>query len=197
MASRGFTEGQNLAIEYRRIDQGEPAAFAGAAELIRWKADVLVATGAEISLKAAIAASPSVPIVFTANNYDPIGRGYVKSLAQPGGNFTGLFYRQPELAGKQLELLAEAFPDRTRVGAFWDSFSADQFSMADSTANALRLELRAHKLENPPYDFAAAFRETAQKGAQMLLVLSSPHLPRIAGRSPTLRFGTASRPCSS
>jgi putative tryptophan/tyrosine transport system substrate-binding protein len=170
----GFTEGQNLALEYRAIDQGEQATFAGAAELVRWKADLLVASGPEISLKAALAASSSIPIVFTANNYDPIARGYVESVARPGGNITGVFYRQPELASKQLELLADAFPGRTRVAALWDSYSADQFGAADRTAKAMRLELSSHKLENPPYDFLAAFRDVAKAGGEMLLVLSSP-----------------------
>ena len=90
--------------------------FAGANDLVAAKADVLVASGAELALQAADAARPPVPIVMLANNFDPIARGYVKSLSHPGGNITGLVYRQPELAAKQLELLAQAFPGRTRVG---------------------------------------------------------------------------------
>ena len=91
----GFTEGQNVIVEYRRTDEGVPKAFTGANEFVAAKADVLVANGPEISLQAATAARPAVPIVMLANNYDPFARGYVKSLAQPGGNVTGLFYRQP------------------------------------------------------------------------------------------------------
>ena len=174
----GFTEGQNLTIEYRSLDKGEPAALAAAAELIRWKADVLVTTGPEIGVKAAVAASPSVPIVMLATNYDPIAQGYVTSVARPGGNITGLFYRQPELAGKQLELLAEAFPNRTRLGTLWDSLSAEQFKMAERIAKSMRLELISHKLENPPYDFDAAIRDIAEHAPQMLLVLSSPLFTR-------------------
>ena len=171
----GFTQGQNLAIEYRRIDVPEPVAYANAEELVRWKPDVLVSIGPELALKAARAATTSVPIVFTANNYDPIARGYVQSLARPGGNVTGMFYRQPELAGKQLELLVESFPDRRRVAALWDSLSADQFSVAASAAKAMRLDLSSHRLDNPPYDFAASFRDIARAGAQAVLALSSSH----------------------
>ena len=128
----GFTEGQNLVVEYRRTDEGLPKAFTGANEMVAAKADVLVANGPEIALQAATAARPAVPIVMLANNYDPFARGYVKSLAQPGGNVTGLYYRQPELAVKQLELLVEAFPERTRVAVLWDLASTRPVQCASS-----------------------------------------------------------------
>src|SRR2546430_2829444 len=170
----GFTEGQNLVVEYRRTDEGMPKAFIGANEMVAAKADVLVANGPEISLQAATAARPAVPIVMLANNYDPFARGYVKSLAQPGGNITGLYYRQPELAVKQLELLVEAFPERTRVAILWDPVSADQLSAIERAEQSMRLSLRSLKLENPPYDFDAVFRTVVRGEAQMLHVLSSP-----------------------
>jgi putative ABC transport system substrate-binding protein len=170
----GFTEGQNLIVEYRRTDEGMPKAFTGANELVAAKAQVLVASGPEIALQAAAAARPPVPIVMLANNYDPFERGYVKSLAQPGGNITGLFYRQPELVVKQLELLVEAFPERTQLGVLWDSGSADPHTSAERAAQSMRLSVRALKLENEPYDFDAAFRTLAQDGVQMLHVLSTP-----------------------
>ena len=62
-----------------------------------------------------------------ANNYDPIERGYVKSLSHPGGNITGVFTRQPELAEKQIELLHQTFPAAARFAMFWNSDLADQF----------------------------------------------------------------------
>jgi putative tryptophan/tyrosine transport system substrate-binding protein len=102
----GFREGHNLVVEYRRMDEGTAKAFAAANELIAAKSEVLVADGPELSLQAAMAARPPVAIVMLANNYDPIARGYVSSLAHPGGNVTGVFYQQPELSVKQLELLA-------------------------------------------------------------------------------------------
>jgi putative tryptophan/tyrosine transport system substrate-binding protein len=170
----GFTNGQNVVVEFRRIDEGVAKAFASANELAAARTNVLFAFGPELALQAAAAVRPPVPIVILAANYDPIARGYVKSLAHPGGNVTGIVSRQPELAAKQLELLTEAFPDRTRVGALWDAQSADQFSAAQSAAQSMRLSLRSLKLENPPYDFAAAFRTLMQDDAQALLVLSSP-----------------------
>ena len=170
----GFAEGRNLAVERRRIDQGGVKAFIGANELVAWKADVLVVSGAEIGLQAAAAARPAVPIVVMANNFDPIARGYVATLSHPGGNITGLFYRQPELAAKQLELLVEAFPERKVVAALWDEDSSDQFEAASNAARAMGLKLVPYKLEKMPYDWVAAFSSVANSGAQMLIVLSGP-----------------------
>jgi putative ABC transport system substrate-binding protein len=169
----GFTEGHNLVVEYRRMDEGTPKAFAAANELGAAKVEVLVADGPEISLQAAAAVRPAVPIVMLAINYDPIAGGYVSSLAHPGGNVTGVMFRQPELSVKQLELLAEAFPDRTRVGALWDLLSADQFAAAERAARSMHLSLRPLKLESPPYDFDRAFQMMVQDEVKMLLVLSS------------------------
>ena len=180
----GFSEGQNLSVDLRWASQDARGPFPVAAELIRSKVDLIVVDGPEIVLQAAIAASRTIPIVMLATNYDPIERGYVNSLARPGGNITGVFLRQPELAAKQVELLTQAFPDKTRLAILWDTGSADQFSAAQRTARSLGLELRTLRLENPPYDFDAAFQTLVKDGPQVLLVLSSPlftpHQPRIA-----------------
>jgi putative ABC transport system substrate-binding protein len=169
----GFSEGQNLIVEHRRVDDPR-GTFVAAAELMRAQVDLIVAQGPEVALQAVVGASRSIPIVLQAINYDPIERGYVASLARPGGNITGLFFRQAELAAKKVELLAQAFPERTRLGVLWDALTADEFSAAERAAKSLHLELRPLKLETAPYDFTAAFRTIAQDGAQMLLVLSSP-----------------------
>ena len=170
----GFTEGQNLAVEFRRMDEGVPKAYAAANELVAAKIHVLLVSGAEIGLQAAAATRPSTPIVVMANNYDPIARGYVNSLSRPGGDITGLFFRQPELAAKQLELLIEAFPDRKRIAVLWDELSAEPFEIAERRAKEISLSLRSIKLGNPPHDWDAAFRAVEREQAEMLLVLSSP-----------------------
>jgi putative tryptophan/tyrosine transport system substrate-binding protein len=169
-----FVEGRNLLVESRPAGESVPRVFAAANELVAWKADVLFAFGPELALQAAAAARPPVPIVMGAANFDPIAKGYVQSLARPGGNVTGIISRWPELAAKQIELLQEAFPDRNRLGVLWDTQSADQFRAAESEAKARRLVLRPLKLENPPYDFTAAFHTLAQDDVQMLIVSSSP-----------------------
>jgi len=107
----GFNEGQNLVIEAVNSDQDAQRVSAETADLVRSNVDLLVAIGPEIALQAALAASRTIPIVMWAINFDPIARGYVKSLARPGGNVTGVVSLQTELAGKQVELLTQAFPE--------------------------------------------------------------------------------------
>jgi putative ABC transport system substrate-binding protein len=173
LRENGFTEGQNLVIEYRRSDDPRGISVAGA-ELLRAHLDLIVAQGPEVALQAVIEASQTIPIVLQAINYDPIGRGYVASLAHPGGNITGLFYQQAELAAKKVELLTQALPGRTSLGVLWDALVTDEFEAAQIAAKALGLELHSVKLEQPPYNFPAALQAIARTGAQMLLVLSSP-----------------------
>ena len=171
----GFSEGQNLAIEAVRTDQDAKRVFAETADLVRSNVELLVAIGPEVVLQAAMAASRTIPIVTLAINFDPIAHGYVKSLVRPGGNVTGVVSLQTELAEKQVELLTQAFPERTRVAVLWDENSADMFASAERQARSLRLDVRSLKLENPPYDFDAAFRSLAEDSPQMLLVLSSQY----------------------
>ncbi len=116
----GFNDGQNLTIGFVRNDQDAQKLFAETADLVRSKVELLVTTGSETALQAAMAASPTIPIVMWAINFDPIAKGYVKSLARPGGNVTGIVSLQTELAAKQVELLTEAFPERTRLAVLWD-----------------------------------------------------------------------------
>ena len=79
-----------------------------------------------------------------------------------------------ELAAKQLGLLVEAFPDAKPIAALWEQASAEQFDAAQRAAQSMHIDLRSYKLENPPFDFDAAFRAIAQDGSRMVLVLSGP-----------------------
>jgi putative ABC transport system substrate-binding protein len=189
----GFEKGKNITINYQLVADPR-GTFVAAAELMRSPPDLIWANGPEVALQAVVGASGFIPIVILAVNYDPIERGYVSSLSHPGGNITGVFYRQPELAVKQLELLTQAFPNATQLGVVWDVLSADQFAAAEPVARARQLALQPLKLEKPPYDFAAAFRTLADGGAQMVLVLSSPffseHRPQIAEASRAHRLPT-------
>jgi putative ABC transport system substrate-binding protein len=174
LRKRGFIDGRNLAVEFRSTRQEPRQLFADVADLVRSDVDLIVASGPDVAVKAVLAASRTIPIVMWANNFDPIAHGYVQSLARPGGNVTGVFTRQPELAAKQVELLKETFPERTRLTALWDALSADQMDGAERAAKSLQLTVLAIKLENPPYDIAAVFRRVVESRPQMLLVLSSP-----------------------
>jgi ABC-type uncharacterized transport system substrate-binding protein len=174
LRKRGFIDGRNLAVEFRSTQQEPGRLFADVADLVRSDVDLIVASGPDVAVKAALAASRTIPIVMWANNFDPIAHGYVQSLARPGGNVTGIFTRQPELAAKQVEILKETFPDRTRLTVLWDRLSADQMEGAERAAKSLQLARVAIKLENPPYDIPAVFRRVAKSQPQMLAVLSSP-----------------------
>jgi putative ABC transport system substrate-binding protein len=169
----GFREGQHLSIHYQSVDDPR-GPFVIAAELMRSQPDLIVATGPETALQAVVGASGFVPVVMIAVNFDPLARGYISSLARPGGNITGLVFQQLELAEKQVELLTQAFPDRTRLAVLFDGQSADQFAAAGRAAKTLNLQVQALRLENPPYDFDATFRSALSGGAQIVLVLSSP-----------------------
>jgi putative tryptophan/tyrosine transport system substrate-binding protein len=194
MRKLGFSDRHNLSMNYLSSNQPSPQLLAGLTELVRAKPDVIVVSGAEEQLQTVLAASRTIPIVIFANNYDPIERGYVKMLAQPGGIVTGVFTRQPELAEKQVELMTQAFPERTRLGVLWDNQTFDQFSAAERRALALGRELHAVRLESLPYDFNAAFRTLADGSPQMLLVLSSPlfasYQPMIAELALQYRYPT-------
>jgi ABC-type uncharacterized transport system substrate-binding protein len=170
----GFIEGQNLIVTYGAVNdpRGLPVV---ATELMQAQPELIVVSGTEPMLQAVRAVSDTIPIVLVAVNFDPIARGYVASLARPGGNITGVVFQQLELAQKQVELLTQAFPGKTHLAALFDAQTADQFSAAERSAKSLNLQIRGHKLETPPYNFDAAFRSIVAGGAQMVLVQSSPH----------------------
>ena len=174
LARLGYREGDNLTVLFQTSMHDASVLAAKAREMADAKVDALVSLGTEGALKAVVGASKTIPIVFVANNFDPIATGYVQSLAKPGGNVTGLFLRQTELAEKQVELLAEACPDRKRLAILWDAVSTDQFAPAEARAKLLGREVQSLKMENPPYDLDAAFRKLGDSGSQMLLALTSP-----------------------
>jgi putative tryptophan/tyrosine transport system substrate-binding protein len=130
----GFVEGQNLIVTYGAVDDPRGLAVV-AAELMQVQPELIVVSGTEPMLQSVRAASQTVPIVLIAVNFDPIARGYVASLARPGGNITGVVFQQLELAQKQVELLTQAFPGKTHLAALFDAQSADQFSAAERPAH--------------------------------------------------------------
>jgi putative ABC transport system substrate-binding protein len=172
--AQGFGLGRNLFVEMRWADEDIRGPVSVAAELAKSNVDLMVVEGAEANLKAAIAASPTIPIVITGTNYDPIARGYINSLARPGGNITGVSVQRAETAAKQVDLLTQAFPGRTQLGILWDADSADQFGAAEQAAKSLGLETHGYKFEQTPYDADAAFRALVGRSVEMLLVQSSP-----------------------
>ena len=175
MKKSGFSAGQNLTIEVVRTDQDSQRLFAETADLVRSNVELLVAEGSEIVLKAALAASRTIPIVILATNYDPIARGYVKSLAQPGGNITGIVFLQTELAAKQVELLAEAFPDRSRLAVLYDEEFGRPVCRCGASGEIAALGRPVAETGEPALRFRCSIPEPRQGSPQMLLVLSSQY----------------------
>src|SRR5437899_5292863 len=114
----GYVEGQNIAIEWRWT-YGEPERLPDiAAELVRLRVDVIVAN-INPAIQAAQKATKTIPIVMMLS-VDPVGLGFVASLARPAGNITGMTTQAPELAGKRLQFLKEATLRLSRVAVLWD-----------------------------------------------------------------------------
>src|SRR5438105_3870550 len=101
----GYVEGKNIVIEWRSAEGKLDRLSELAAELVRLKVDVIV-TGGPLPTRAAKEATVTLPIIMAFNN-DPVGLGFIRSLARPGGNITGLSALTPEISGRQLELLRE------------------------------------------------------------------------------------------
>jgi putative tryptophan/tyrosine transport system substrate-binding protein len=175
MRELGYVEGQNLTIDFVNLN-GQIERYGEATkEVVRRKADIIIATGPERGLTSAIAATDTLPIVMIAVDYDPFARGYVQSLARPGGRVTGVFFQQIELAVKRLQLMKEALPDVAAATVFWNATSADQWRATQSAAETLGLKLSGVELGNPPYDYEKALAAQAPADhRRILMVLSSP-----------------------
>src|SRR5271169_2351224 len=133
MAELGYRDGANFIMDYVQIPSVSEAEYkAGYLKLIERGVDIIVSGGPEISLRAAMAAAGTRPIVMVAIDYDPLARGYVKSLAWPGGNVTGVFLEQIELAEKRVQVLQDAVPNLRGVTGFWDAASADQWKATEA-----------------------------------------------------------------
>ncbi len=172
----GYVEGKNIVIEYRYAEGKLERLPDLAAELVRLKVDVIVTAGP--ALLAAKKASATIPIVF-GNAADPVGSGLVSSLARPGGNITGLSVMSPDLDGKRLELLKEAFPKVVRVAFLWQSGgdTRENLALTDMEAAAKALGVKLQSLEVRSLDdFDSAFARAKREGAQALITLPNPLL---------------------
>ncbi len=174
MHELGYVEGRNLVTLFRSGEGHAELLPRIAAELVEEHPEVLVAVGPEATLRAVHAATTSIPIVMVAIDYDPVAHGYAAGLARPGGNITGIFAQQIELAAKRLELLVEAVPAVKRIGVLSDEFSVDQLRAAESEAARLGFVLDTAELHNPPYDFAPAIATFRDRGVGAVLTLMSP-----------------------
>ena len=142
----GYVEGQNVVLELR-FGEGKAEQFPIlAAELVRLKVDVIVALTNPV-IDAVRQATQTIPIIMPAAS-DPVGAGFVASLARPGGNITGLTGYSPELNGKRLEILKEAFPKLSRVALLLSpNFPGSTLDLKETESAARALGLRMQPLE--------------------------------------------------
>jgi putative tryptophan/tyrosine transport system substrate-binding protein len=169
----GYVEGQNLALDYVNPERQAGGAAGAIEQLLRRKVDIILATY-ESTLKAALATSITVPIVMVAVDYDPLALGYVKSLARPGGNVTGLYLQQLDLAEKRVELLTQALPSVRAVTVFWDAVSEDQWKATSSAATRFGLQAVGVELRDQPYNYEKALAQAPPDNRGVVIFELSP-----------------------
>jgi putative ABC transport system substrate-binding protein len=180
-----WIEGRNIVIE-RRFSAGNFDRLREfAAELVRLKVDAIVAV-ASAGTQAAKDATASIPICFV-NAGDPVGQGFVMSLARPGGNVTGVsFDASPDITAKQLQLILETVPKASRVAVLWNPtspFLRSYWSVAQAAAPALGVVLQSLEVQDAS-QYETAFKAIGRDRADALVVLSDSfatfHRARIA-----------------
>jgi len=166
----GYIEGKNIVIEWRFAEGKRDHVPALAAELVRLKVDIIVSDSATTT-RALKEATSTIPVVMT-NDGDPVGQGFVASLAHPGGNITGLSTLSPELSGKRLELLKETVSKLSRVAVFGTSTSASnalELRELELAAGAFGLKLQYFDVLAPK-DIETAFRTAAKERSGAVLM---------------------------
>jgi putative ABC transport system substrate-binding protein len=174
LAVEGWSVGKNVSFEYRNAN-GDPSKFAeAAAELAGLKVDVIFAVSAP-AVRAAYAATRTIPIVAQDFTTDPVAKGYAESYSRPGGNVTGVFLDAPEFAGKWFDLLKAMVPGVSRVCVLWDpSPGPTHLQAVRNVARSLGVKLQVLEVRKPD-DIGRAF--SALRGRpQALIILPSPML---------------------
>jgi putative ABC transport system substrate-binding protein len=187
----GYIEGQNVAIEYRGADEQDARLPELATELVRLPLDLVVAE----TLIAAIAlkrASDTMPIIFVYGG-DPVGQGVVASLAQPGGNITGLAGLAPETSGRRLELLQGTVPPGTLVALVTtpsNPVTGSAYRDAEAAARAIGVPIMSLPVQGPD-DWDRAFEVVSSARPGALLTLCDPLTP--SRREGVVAFGDRTR----
>ena len=188
----GYVESKNIVIEWRHHEGKLDRLPALAAELVRLKVDIIIAVGPPAA-RAAKEATNTIPIVMMQVG-DPVGSGFVASLARPGGNITGLSSLAPELSGKRLELLKEIVPKLSRVAVFGTSTSPDNAQSlreVELAAGALKVQLQYLDVLGPK-DIETAFRAAVKGRAEAVLMLVAGAIAT-AGRTQIVELAVKSR----
>jgi len=171
----GYVEGRNLAIEFRWAEGHYDRLPELAADLVRSKPEVIVTSGGDIVIGAAKAATAAIPIVFTSGG-DPVARGFVASLARPGGNMTGVSLLVIELVPKRLEFLQELVPDAAGIAGLVNPKNSNAGRNVAALREAARAKgVQLHIVEaSSEGDFETAFASLAPLHAGALVVGADP-----------------------
>jgi putative ABC transport system substrate-binding protein len=181
LRENGYIEGRNIIVRERPAERADRL-LRLAAELVSQQVDVIVASGSQ-AVQAAKQATTTIPVVMTSSS-DPIGTGFVASLAKPGGNITGLSMLTTDVSGKRLQLLKEIVPGLSKIAILWnpdDPPAALSLKETQDLAAALDISSQAVEVRNPD-DFNAAFASIASMRPQAIVLLSAPIMSNYAGR---------------
>jgi putative tryptophan/tyrosine transport system substrate-binding protein len=187
----GYVEGQNVVLEFRDAEGKAERLPDLAAELVRLKVDVIV-TSSTPAIQAAKQATGTIPIVMGFSG-DPVGTGLVASLAKPGGNITGLSDIGPEISGKQLEFLKEAFPTISRVAFFLNPSNQGnrlRLKATEVTAGELKVQIQALEVRSAN-DVEKAISTINKGQAQALMTVRDPAI--YANQTRILEFAAENR----
>ena len=187
----GYVEGKTVVLEVRWAEARFERLPDLARELLGLKVDVIV-TSNDVATAAIQRETQTIPIVM-ANSIDPVGTGFVASLARPGGMVTGLSTLSAELSGKRLELLREAVPGLSRVAFLWNPDvrgNVLDYKETEGAARALRLRLQSVELSRAE-DLDRAFSAVTSERAQALVLSANP--AGYVNRGPIASFAQRNR----
>ena len=170
----GYREGENLLVEAFDGREDVDHLVENLKGRISKGINVVVAMGPEMTLKLTIAVAGTLPIVMVAFDYDPLALGYIKTLARPTGNITGLFVQQIEQAAKRLELVREVFPRAQAAAVLWDKLSFHQWEAVEKAAKTLGIRVIGIELRGQPYDYERALADASMEATDLLVAMASP-----------------------
>jgi putative ABC transport system substrate-binding protein len=182
----GYVEGKNLVVDYRSADGVAERMVPLARELVQAKCDLIIAVGPVQTAQALLEAKVTVPSVIVAVDYDPVEARIVSSAPRPGGNITGMFVLQSELAVKRLELMREFVPKAMRFLILADRYTEQQLEAVRQAAQRLRVEIVVESFAAPPYQLEPAFEKGRAAGAEGVMALASPVFADLVSRTAEL-----------
>jgi putative tryptophan/tyrosine transport system substrate-binding protein len=186
----GYIEGQSIAIEYRYMEGKQDRFSELAADLVRLKVDLIIAAGGDPAIRAAANATKTIPIIMMGQGSDPVEAGFVKSLARPGANVTGLTNLNRDLGGKRLELLKEVVPKLARIAVLYDPATPRSVpevkEVLPVAARALGLTVHSWEVRAAD-DFERVFVALSKERMDGLYVLQGPLMRLTENGSQALR----------